>query len=78
MSAITITATGFCPGGGHAYLSVTGDKVLSLTVDISVLNDPITNDEAEAFVKIIGKMAKNGRTVAQAKALMQAGVTVTV
>ena len=40
--------------------------------------DPYTEQEVEAFLKLICKLAKKGRTNAQARTLLQAGVTVTV
>lgn len=79
MTTVTITATAFCPGGGHVDFSVTGDKVMNFTgVDVAPLLEPISDDEAQAFLKVICKMATKGRTLAQAKALLQAGVTITV
>lgn len=78
MSAITLTLTATCPGGNHLTFGVTGDKVLTFPAAISELSDPITNEDAVAFAKIIAKMARAGRTIPQARTLLQNGITVTV
>jgi hypothetical protein len=78
MTTIVITATKFCASGGHAHVSVTGAKTYALDVDVAPFSDPVTDEEAAAFIKVIAKMAKAGRTNAQAAALLQTGVTVTV
>ena len=78
MSAVTITLTSICSGGGHLTFTVTGAASRTQVVDLSVLTEPATEQEVEAFLKLICKLAKNGRTNAQARTLLQAGVTVTV
>lgn len=78
MSAITVTLASICSGGGHLTFNVTGDATLTQTLDLSNLTDPIDDAEKAAFLKVICKLAKNGRTLAQARTLLQAGVTVTV
>ncbi|MDO8707016.1 MAG: hypothetical protein Q7J84_18975 [Sulfuricaulis sp.] len=78
MSAVTVRLTSICSGGGHLTFTVSGDAVLTRTLDLSSLTDPIEASDVEAFLKIICKMAKKGRTLNQARTLLQAGVTVTV
>jgi hypothetical protein len=78
MTTITITLTGICSGAGHLTFAVTGAKSLTGHVDLSDLSAPITDEDAMAFLKVIGRMAKAGRTLAQTRTLLQAGVTVTV
>jgi hypothetical protein len=78
MTAITIKATAICPGGNHVTFTVSGAKSLTLIVDLAEMQESITNDDVVAFVKIISKMARSSRTVAQTKTLLQAGVTVTI
>lgn len=78
MSAVTIRLTAICSGGGHLTFSVTGAKSLTVPVDLSDLSSPIEDQDAVSFCKIIARMAKQGRTVAQARTLLQSGVTVTV
>lgn len=78
MSAVTVTLANVCSGGNHLTFSVTGDATLSRVVDRDRLLDPLTEADVQSFLRCIAWMAKNGRTFAQARALLQAGVTVTV
>ena len=78
MSAVTVTLTSICAGGGHLTFTVTGDASLTKTIDLSELTDALDPRDAQGFLEVIVKMAKNGRTLAQARNLLQAGVTVTV
>lgn len=78
MSAVTVSLTGVCAGGNHLTFSVTGDASRTQVLDLSVLSAPVDPAEVEAFLKVVCKLVKNGRTTAQARALLQAGVTVTV
>ena len=78
MSAVTVTLTGICSGGGHLTFSVTGDATLTRMLDLSSLTDPIDAQDVEAFLKVITKLARKGRTQNQARVLLQNGVTVTV
>ena len=78
MSAVTVTLTGICSGGGHLTFSVTGDATLTEVLDLSMLTEPVSDSEKDAFLKVICKLAKNGRTLAQTRNLLQAGVSVTV
>ena len=78
MSTITVRLASICSGGGHLNFTVTGAATLTETLDLSVLTDPLSEAEKDAFLKVICKLAKNGRTLAQARTLLQAGVTVIV
>lgn len=78
MTTIVITVTKFCAGGGHAHVAVTGAKTYALDVEVAGFTDPVTDEEATAFLKVIAKMAKAGRTNQQAATLLLGGVTVTV
>lgn len=78
MSAITVTLTSICSGGNHLTFAATGDATQSQVVDLSLLTEPLTDQEKEAFIKVVAKLARNGRTLVQARNLLQAGVTVTV
>ena len=78
MSSVTIRLTNICTGGNQLTFSVTGDATLARTLDLSSLTDPIDDSDVEAFLKIICKLAKKGRTLNQARTLLQNGVTVTV
>ena len=78
MASITITLTDICAGGNHLTYSVTGAKEMTVRGVLDDISQPVTDDEALAFVKVVTKLAKAGRTVAQARALLQAGIVVTV
>ena len=78
MSAVTVRLTNTCTGGGHLTFAVTGDASLTRVLDLSTLLEPLDDAEVDAFLKVICKLAKKGHTVAQAKTLLQAGVTVAV
>ena len=78
MSAITVTLTNSCSGGNHLRFGITGAVTLTAPMQRSDLTDPITERDLEGFLSVIVKMAKNGRTINQARTLLQAGVTVTV
>jgi ABC-type transporter Mla subunit MlaD len=78
LSAVTVTLTAICSGGNHLTFTATGDATDTLIANLSDLSDPLTDQEKDAFVKVIAKLAKLGRTLNQAKTLLQAGVTVTV
>ena len=78
MSAVTITLTDICAGGNHLALSVSGDRTGTFRLLRDDLSEAITEEEAAAFLKVVCKLAKSGRTPAQARALLLSGVTVTV
>lgn len=78
MASETVTLTDICPGGNHLTFTGTGAKAMTTIVNLDDLSTVVTDDEAAAFVKVIGKLAKAGRTNAQAKTLLQAGVTITL
>ena len=78
MTTITVTLTSICTGGNHLTFSIAGAKAAVVPATLSDLSSPITEDDAEAFCKIIARLVKSGRTVAQARTMLQNGVTVTV
>lgn len=78
MTTLVVTLTDICSGGNHLTFGVTGAKEMTLPGVLGEMLEPITDEEAHAFVKIICKMAKGGRTLVQARNLLQAGVTITV
>ena len=78
MTTIVITLTATCSGGAHLTYNVTGAKTMTVPGILSDALLAVSDDEAVAFCKIISKMAKAGRTLSQAKTLLEAGVTVTV
>lgn len=78
MTTLTITLTGTCSGGGHLTFGVTGDKVATVPVDRDDLLSPISEEDAATFCRVIARMARAGRTLAAARTMLQAGVTVVV
>lgn len=75
---LTLTLTGVCAGGNHLTFNVTGDRMATVRSDLSDMSAPITDADLAAFVKVWCRMVKAGRTNAQARAVLQAGVTVAV
>ena len=78
MTTLTIRLTGICSGGGHLTLTISGVKSATVPVDLTEMTQPITDEDMDAFCRVIIKMARTGRTAAQTRTLLQAGVTVTV
>jgi len=78
MASLTIQLTGICASGNHLTFALSGAKDLVVNGELSEMLDPVTDDEAQAFVKIIAKLVRIGRTNAQARTALQAGVTVTL
>ena len=78
MASITITLTDICAGGNHLTYSVTGAKTLTVAGLLEDLSSPVTDDDAQVFLKVVAKLAKSGRTVAQTRSLLQSGVVVTI
>ena len=78
MASITITLTDTCAAGGHLTFGISGDRTGTVRMTLDDLSVPITSQDAEAFCRVVTKMAKAGRTNAQARTLLQAGVTVTI
>ena len=78
MSAVTVRLTNVCSGGGHLTLVMSGDESLTRVLELSALTEPLDVAEVDAFLKVICKLVKKNRTVAQTRTLLQAGVTVAV
>lgn len=81
MTTATITLRSICAGGNHltvGVVAVDGGQELRRVLDLEHIQESLTEDEAQAFLKIVGKMAMRGRTINQARTLLQAGVTLVV
>ena len=78
MTTLTLTLTGICSGGNHLTFAVTGDASRTAVIDLASLAEPIDDEDVAAFMRVVARMAKRGRTNVQARNLLQAGVTVTV
>lgn len=78
MASETVTLTSICAGGNHLTFTLTGAKEAAHVLELSSISEPLTDAEIEGFLKCVAKLARQGRTLAQARTLLQAGVTVTV
>jgi hypothetical protein len=78
MATLTVTLTNVCSGGNHLTFTVSGDASATVQGEVADLSAPITEADKQAFVKVISKMSKSGKTLAAAKTQLQTGVTVTV
>jgi len=75
MTTLTLKLSAICSGGNHLTFTISGDKSATVQAMPSDLSEPISNEDALAFCKVLARMAKAGRTLAQARALLQSGVT---
>lgn len=78
MAAITLTATDICAGDNHYTLTVTG---AAQHIEVFTLDDmlaAITDDEKRAFLRVLIRIAKIGRTRAQVRTALLNGYTVTI
>lgn len=78
MASVTITLTGACSGGNHLRFTASGAASGVIDAELHELTEPVTEAERVAFVKVVAKLARSGRTLAQAKSVLQTGVTVSV
>lgn len=84
MPTIVTTLNGTCEshGGSGSHLdftlSVDGQSVQWRGVDVSEVLAPITDDDKFVLLRIILKLVKQGRTLAQARTLLTNGVSVTI
>ena len=78
MASLTIQLTGICSGGNHLTFSVSGAKTATVRLMLDNLSEPITDEDAEGFCKVLARLVKSGRTLAQARTVLQNGVTVSV
>lgn len=78
MSSITLTRLSECANQNHVIIQVTGDVTYTYYGDMDDLTSPVTEDEKDAFVKCLLRIAKIGRTKAQVRSALTAGHTVTI
>lgn len=76
MASITVTATGICAGGNHITFAVTGAKTAAVILDVNDMQGGVPDGDVEAFVRLLCKLAKVGKTNVQLKTALQAGITV--
>ncbi len=77
MGTLTLTKTRECDDGTHVTISITGDFNGTITIYSPDVVAPFTEDEKEAFLKGVLRLAKKGRTVAQLKTALTTGLTIT-
>ena len=78
MTDITITLDNVCAGGTHARLkaSVNGGAERAFVVDVDDLKaEPDEQDIIKALLTLL-RLSQRGKTRAQARSALQAGVTV--
>lgn len=78
MASITLTRTFECAAQNHITLNVTGDVSYTFHGDMGDITSPISEDEKQAFIKVLLRIAKIGRTRAQVRTALTNGYTVTV
>lgn len=78
MASLTFTRTWECASQNHVTINVTGDVTYTFHGDIDDLTRPVTEEEKEAFMKVLLRVAKIGRTRAQIRNALANGYTVTI
>lgn len=78
MASLTVTLTAICSGGEHLTFVTSGAKVVTAKGSLSEIQLAVTDDEAVAFLKVLAKLVKVGKTLAQARTALQSDVTITV
>lgn len=79
MASVSLQLLSVCAGGDHAVIRLTKSaQVRDVSMFVPDLRSAITQDDIEAFCKVAMKLLNEGKTLAQFKAAMQAGITVTV
>jgi len=79
MATITITLAGICAAQNHARLTVAaGSKERSVDISIDELvAGQLSLDDIESFAHVVLAVWKQGKTKAQMKSGLQAGIEVT-
>lgn len=78
MGSITLTKTRECADGTHLTISITGDFTGTINFYAPDLMEPITNDDREAFLRVLLRLCKKGKTMAQVKNALNNGITVSI
>ena len=79
MASITITLTNSCPSQGHVTLTITGDRTGSIRMHVDeVYQQSLDNDALLDFLKQYLKIWTIGKTKAQMRTALLAGLTVTI
>lgn len=79
MSSITFQKVYECAAGDHLRLSVTGAvPAQDIGIYLPDLTSTITEEEKQAFLKVLLRVAKIGRTQQQVKTALTNGYTITI
>lgn len=78
MASLTITRINECAAQNHVVLTVTGGVSYTYRGDMDELTAAVTEDEKEAFIKVLLRVAKIGRTRAQVRNALTNGYTITI
>jgi hypothetical protein len=76
MASVTIQATAQCAGGNHITFSVTGAASRQVVLTRDELTEPVSQDDLDQFVRVLARLSKLDKTLAQWRTAMQNGVTV--
>jgi len=79
MASVTLTLTESCASNTHIRLAITGDKTGTIFMHIDeVFQQPLDNDALISFLKQYLKIWSIGKTKAQMRTQLLAGLTVTI
>ena len=79
MASITITWAGACPSNTHIQLNITGDRTGTIRLHVDeVFQQPIDNEALLDFLKQYLKIWTLGKTKAQMRTQLLAGLTITI
>lgn len=80
MATITLTATRICSGGDHVTMELKVDGVVRATRTylIGELVDAVNDVEAESIIPTLIRLHKIGKTNAQVRANVLAGINIVV
>lgn len=75
---LTLRITEVCAGGEHVTVTVTGDASMTARLSVAEIREPLSAEDKETFVRVLLRAYAQGKTKAQVKAGLQAGVVVTL
>lgn len=77
MATATITLTDICAGGNHLTFTVAvGARSKTRVLLLDHLLGQVTDDELDVAIGVIAKLIRSGRTAAQARTILQTGVSI--
>ena len=78
MATITLVGSNLCSAGNHFDLTVTGDYTHETRISVKEVQEPITEEEKEAFLKVLLRVKSVGATKTQIRNALAAGVDITI